>query len=55
LVPLEADGDFRIEDHLDPTPPEPCNNAVLLIVNPASATNASGSWFAAGIPKQPRD
>jgi hypothetical protein len=45
LVPLEADGDFRIDDVLSPAPPNPCSNAVLLIRNPA------GSWFAAGIPK----
>jgi len=45
LVPLEANGDFRIDDVLPPVPPNPCNNAVLLIRNPA------GAWFAAGIPK----
>jgi len=45
LVPLEANGDFRIDDVLSPAPPNPCTNAVLLIRNPA------GSWFAAGIPK----
>jgi hypothetical protein len=45
LVPLDADGDFQIDDVLTPTPPSPCNHPVLLIVN---ATNA---WFAAGIPK----
>lgn len=46
LVPLEANGDFRIEDVLSPQPPDPCVNPVLLIVN------AGGRWFAAGIPKQ---
>jgi hypothetical protein len=46
LVPLEPDGDFRIEDMLIPVPPSPCANPVLLILNGA------GSWFAAGIPKQ---
>lgn len=49
LVPLEDNGDFRIEDVLLPalpTPPDQCVNPVLLIVNP------NGSWFAAGIPKQ---
>jgi hypothetical protein len=45
LVPLEPNGDFRIEDTLDPSVPAECNNPVLLIVNP------NGSWFAAGIPK----
>jgi hypothetical protein len=45
LVPLDAQGDFRIEDELSPAPPPPCTNPVLLIVS------AGGSWFAAGIPK----
>ncbi len=44
-VPLEPNGDFRIDDVLSPAPPNPCDNPVLLIRNPA------GSWFAAGIPK----
>ena len=44
-VPLEPDGDFRIDDRFTPPPPAPCANAVLLIIN------ANGSWFAAGIPK----
>ena len=44
LVPLEANGDFRIDDMLLPLPPSPCDSAVLLIRNPA------GAWFAAGIP-----
>ena len=43
LVPLEANGDFRIDDVLDPVPPAPCASPVLLIRNPA------GAWFAAGI------
>ena len=46
LVPLQANGDFRIDDVLTPLPPNPCDNPVLLIVN------AGGSWFAAGIPRQ---
>jgi hypothetical protein len=46
LVPLEANGDFRIEDQLSPAPPVPCNAPVLLIVSGANR------WFAAGIPKQ---
>jgi hypothetical protein len=45
LVPLEADGDFRIDDVLVPVPASPCVNPTLLILN------AGGSWFAAGIPK----
>lgn len=45
LVPLEPNGDFRIEDVLEPVPLAPCPNAVLLIVN------AGGRWFAAGIPR----
>jgi hypothetical protein len=46
LVPLEADGDFRIDDVLTPAVPAVCASPVLLIRNPA------GSWFAAGIVKQ---
>ena len=45
-VPLEVDGDFRIDDTLSPAPPNPCTSPVLLI-----RSTASGSWFAAGIPK----
>ena len=30
-VPLELDGDFKIKDTLDPLPPDPCDNPVLLI------------------------
>ncbi|HUP98674.1 MAG TPA: hypothetical protein VM073_12060 [Usitatibacter sp.] len=45
LVPLEPDGDFRIDDQYLPVPPNPCANAVLLIVS------GGGNWFAAGIPK----
>ncbi len=46
LVTLEPDGDFRIEDMLVPPPPSACANPVLLILS------GTGSWFAAGIPKQ---
>ncbi len=49
LVPLEANGDFRIDDMLLPVPPNPCDSAVLLIRNPA------GAWFAAGIPNLGND
>jgi hypothetical protein len=45
LVPLEANGDFRIDDTLSGMLPNPCTSAVLLIRNP------NGAWFAAGIPK----
>jgi hypothetical protein len=43
-VPLEADGDFQIDDVLSPPPPTPCASPVLLI------RNLGGAWFAAGIP-----
>jgi hypothetical protein len=45
LVPLEPNGDFRIDGVLAPVPPTPCANPVLLIVS------GGGNWFAAGIPK----
>ena len=45
-VPLEPNGDFRIDDTLSPVPPNTCTSPVLLI-----RSAASGSWFAAGIPK----
>lgn len=43
-VPLEANGDFRIDDTLNSVPSE-CPSPVLLI------RNSNGVWFAAGIPK----
>jgi hypothetical protein len=46
LVPLEANGDFRINDVLNPAPPAECTSPVLLI------RNAGGAWFAAGIVKR---
>jgi len=46
-VPLDANGDFRIDDFLTPAPPDPCVNPVLLI-----RTANGGRWFAAGIPKE---
>jgi hypothetical protein len=53
VVPLEPDGDFRIDGSLSPVSPEPCATPVLLI---AGQVNAGGvivdRWFAAGIPKQ---
>lgn len=47
-VPLEPNGDFRIDGMLNPVPPDPCESPVLLIVNTATPPR----WFAAGIPKQ---
>jgi hypothetical protein len=43
-VPLEPNGDFRIDDKLTSVPTE-CPSPVLLI------RNTGGVWFAAGIPK----
>jgi len=45
LVPLEPNGDFRIDGTLSPVPPTPCTSPVLLIISGA------GNWFAAGILK----
>jgi hypothetical protein len=45
-VPLEVNGDFRIDDTLSPAPPNQCTSPVLLI-----RSAGSGSWFAAGIPR----
>jgi hypothetical protein len=42
-VPLDANGDFRIDDTLNPLPTN-CASPVLLI------RNTGGVWFAAGIP-----
>jgi hypothetical protein len=47
-VPLDADGDFRIDDTLNPAPSD-CASPVLLI------RNTGGVWFAAGIPKRGDD
>jgi hypothetical protein len=47
-VPLEPDGDFRIDDVLVPAPPAVCDSPVLLI----RTTGANPGWFAAGIPRQ---
>jgi hypothetical protein len=44
-VPLDAEGNFHIDDFLSPLPPTSCDNPVLLI------RNVGGVWFAAGIPK----
>ena len=49
----EPNGDFTIEDMLDPAPPDPCDNPVLLIrsVGPDPMPGI-GNWLAAGIPKE---
>jgi len=47
-VPLGADGDFRIDDVLNPAPAD-CASPVLLI------RNTVGVWFAAGVPKLGED
>jgi hypothetical protein len=44
IVPLEPNGDFRMDDKLTSVPSD-CPSPVLLI------RNAAGVWFAAGIPK----
>ncbi len=49
-VPLDANGNFRIDDVLSPAPPAPCTSPVLLIRNAANS-----SWFAAGIPRSDDD
>jgi hypothetical protein len=47
-VPLQPNGDFRIDDTLVPAPPATCDSPVLLI----RVTGANPGWFAAGIPVQ---
>ena len=44
-VPLEPNGDFRIDDILNPAPSE-CPSPVLLI-----RSSSNGAWLAAGIPE----
>ena len=44
-VPLQANGDFAIDDVLSPALPSVCETPVLLI------RNVGGVWFAAGIRK----
>lgn len=48
-VPLEADGDFRLDDSLDPVP-SACASPLLLI-----RSSSNGAWLAAGIPALDRD
>jgi hypothetical protein len=45
-VPLEVNGDFRIDGRLSPAPPNTCTSPVLLIRSASSL-----GWFAAGIPE----
>jgi hypothetical protein len=45
-VPLDPNGNFKIDDVLTPAPPESCASPVLLIRNVANL-----NWFAAGILK----
>ena len=44
-VPLQVNGDFRIQDTLSPAPPDTCTSPILLI-----RVTQGGTWFAAGIP-----
>jgi hypothetical protein len=44
-APLDVQGDFLISGALSTTPPNPCTDPVLLIVNSA------GAWLAAGFPQ----
>src|SRR5213593_262726 len=55
--PLAADGDFKIQGPLTPSPPDPCTNPVLLIRigGQPPITNAGNRWLAAGIPKLEHD
>jgi hypothetical protein len=48
-VPLEPNGDFRIDDTLSPSVPSECASPLLLI------RNSGGLWFAAGISRQGDD
>lgn len=47
-VPLDAAGNFIINDALTPAPEFPCESPVLLIRS--GAVPGQGVWFAAGIP-----
>jgi hypothetical protein len=50
-VPLEPNGDFRIDDVLS-SPPTECASPVLLIRSTTNNPVTGRAWFAAGIPKQ---
>jgi hypothetical protein len=51
-VPLDAAGNFTINDVLSPVPSNPCTTPVLLIRSVAGNGN-NNPWFAAGIPFAP--
>jgi hypothetical protein len=51
-VPLDAAGNFTIDDVLSPVPSNPCTTPVLLIRSVAGNGN-NNPWFAAGIPFVP--
>jgi hypothetical protein len=46
-VPLDADGDFKIDELLSPIPPTSCDTPMLLIRN----GGGGGVWFAASTPE----
>jgi hypothetical protein len=48
-VPLADNGDFKIDDVLDPLPPADCASPMLLI-RTSNPNAANRNWFAAGIP-----
>ena len=52
-VPLDAAGDFKIDDFLSSVPPTPCVSPVLLIRS--GAAPGQGVWFAAGVPDLEHD
>ena len=50
-VPLEDNGDFKIEGILSPlTVPSTCETRILLIRSINLSTGVFGAWFAAGVP-----
>ena len=50
-VPLEDNGDFKIEGILSPlTVPSTCETPILLIRSINLSTGVLGAWFAAGVP-----
>ena len=51
VVPLEPNGDFKIDDVLGGTLPAVCDSPVLLIRN----SQPNPAWFAAGIPDRGGD
>lgn len=51
-VPLDAAGNFTINDVLSPVPSNPCTTPVLLIRSVTGNGN-NNPWFAAGIPFAP--